>query len=248
MLDDPSAGQQHNRHPQHRRYDSTQPHWQQIEAALLHSNTVDSIPDRVIPGIGPPALFPQLPPLRLAASRLLGYNVNMSYSLSDADQVQMLRKLMLYWDGQWFLKTVEAAGLEAAIDLNAQVRASFGRIEMRVLLKTLAKAQADDLADAMRLLETYSAAFLGRGLRAEFAALDVDRAEVIVRQCVVYEGAKLAALPRADQACVACETVWNAWLETLLPGTHVEVEYPLRQGKGDPYCRFIIGVGQRGSY
>ena len=169
--------------------------------------------------------------------------MNMSYSLSDADQVQMLRKLMLYWDGQWFLKTVEASGLEAAIDLNALVRASFGRIEMRVLLKTLGKAQADDLADAMRLLETYSASFLGRGLRAEFVALDLHRAEILVRQCVVYEGAKRAALPRADQACVACETVWNAWLETLLPGSRVEVEYPLRQGKGDPYCQFVIEAG-----
>jgi predicted ArsR family transcriptional regulator len=171
----------------------------------------------------------------------------MSYFLSDADQVQMLRKLMLYWDGQWFLKTVEASGLEAAIGLNAQVRASFGRIEMRTLLKTLGKAQADDLADAMRLLETYCAAFLGKGLRAEFAALDREEAEIIVRQCIAFEGAKRAGLARVDQACVACETVWGAWLETLLPGTQLKVEYPLRQGKGDPYCQFFVEAGQWGS-
>jgi len=202
---------------------------------------------RGFPALPPQTCFPRLRPPRLAACRLLGYNRPMSYSLSDADQIQMLRKLMLYWDGQWFLKTVEASGLEAAVGRNAQVRASFGRIEMRTLLKTLGKAQADDLADAMRLLETYCAAFLGRGLRAEFAALDSGRAEIIVRQCVAYEGAKRAALPRADQACVACETVWNAWLETLLPSTHVQVKYPLRQGKGDPYCQFFIGVDQQGS-
>ncbi len=166
------------------------------------------------------------------------------YPLSDADQVQMLRKLMLYWDGQWFLKAVEAFGLEAAIGLNARVRTSFGRIEMRTLLKVVGKSRADNLPDAMRLLRTYTAAFMGEALRAEFATVEADRAEVIVRRCAAYEGAKRAALPRTDQACVACETVWNAWLETLLPGVPVEVHYPLRQGKGDPYCRFLIRAGQ----
>ncbi len=164
------------------------------------------------------------------------------YPLSDAEQARMLRKLMLYWDGQWFLKTVEAFGLDAAIGLNARVRASFGRIEMRMLLKALGKQRADDLSDALRLLDTYADAFMGGSLRAEFAQVDSRGAEVMVRRCAAYEGAKLAALPRQDQACVACETLWNAWLETLLPGTNVKVQYPLRQGKGDPICRFVIEI------
>ncbi len=166
------------------------------------------------------------------------------HPLSATDQVQMLRKLLLYWDGQWFLKVAEAFGLEAAIGLNARVRASFGRIEMRTLLKTVGKSRADDLPDAMRLLQTYAAAFMGEALRAEFTLLDANQAEVIVRRCAAYEGAKRAALPRADQACVACETLWNAWLEILLPDSKVEVQYPLRQGKGDPYCHFAIRVGE----
>ena len=163
-----------------------------------------------------------------------------SYVLSDAEQVQMLRRLILYWDGQWFLKTAEAFGLDAAIELNAQVRTSFGRIEMRTLLKAVRKSRADDLPDAMGLLEIYTNAFMGRALRAEFAMLDAGRAEVIVRRCAAYEGAKLAALPRQDQACVTCETLWNAWLEMLLPDVRVAVEYPMRQGKGDPHCHFVL--------
>jgi hypothetical protein len=163
-----------------------------------------------------------------------------SYTLSDAEQVQMLRRLILYWDGQWFLKTVEVCGLDAAIELNAQVRTSFGRIEMRTLLKAVRKPRADDLPDAIRLLETYADAFMGTALRAEFAVLDAGRAEVTVRRCAAYEGAKLAALPRQDQACVACETLWNAWLEMLLPEATVAVQYPMRQGKGDPHCHFVL--------
>jgi hypothetical protein len=171
---------------------------------------------------------------------------SVSYSLSDADQVRMLRKLMLYWDGQWFLKAAEAFGLEAAVELNARVRASFGRIEMRTLLKTVGKRQADDLADAIRLLDTYGQTFMGKTLRAEFITVDPHQAEVIVRRCAAYEGAKLAKLPRVDQACIACEVLWNAWLETLLPGVEVRVDYPMRQGTGDPNCRFIIQVNAEG--
>jgi len=168
------------------------------------------------------------------------------YVLSDAQQAQMLRKLMLFWDGQWFLKTVEAFGLEPAIDLNARVRASFGRIEMRTLLKVLRKRQADDLADALRLLMTYTQAFMGDGLSATVTLTGADCAEIAIRHCTAYEGAKRANLPRADQACVACETVWNAWLETLLPDAGVDVQYSLRQGKGDPRCLFLIQIHNQG--
>jgi hypothetical protein len=165
------------------------------------------------------------------------------YTISESEQAQMLRKLILYWDGQWFLKSVEAFGLEAAIALNAQVRASFGRIEMRTLLKTLGKPQADDLADAMHLLDAYAGVFMGGTLRARFAALGPGHAEVTVRRCAAYEGAKRAGLPRQDQACVACETVWDAWLEVLLPDTVVDVQYPQRMGKGDRTCQFVIRIG-----
>jgi hypothetical protein len=66
---------------------------------------------------------------------------------------------------------------------------------------------------------------------------------VLVRRCAAYEGAKRAALPRVDQACIACETLWNAWLEILLPGAQVQVQYPMRLGKGDPRCQFLVEVG-----
>lgn len=163
-----------------------------------------------------------------------------SYQLSAEEQVHMLRRLMLYWDGQWFLKAVDAFGLDAAVSLNARVRASFGRIEMRLLLKALGKEQADDLPDAMRMLDLYTQAFMGRSIQAEFVTVGEALSQVIVRRCPAYEGAKLAALPRQDQSCVACEGLWSAWLETLLPGAHLTVHYPLRQGKGDQVCSFLI--------
>lgn len=162
------------------------------------------------------------------------------YRLPPEVQAAMLRKLALYWDGQWFLKTVEEFGLEAGIRMNARVRAAFGRIEMRTMLKALGKRQADDLVDAMRIIAAYGEVLMGSALQAEHTVLTPDRAEVVIRRCAAYEGARRAALPRVDQACVACETLWGAWLETLLPDVPVQVAYPMRQGKGDPHCHFIV--------
>ena len=162
------------------------------------------------------------------------------YPLSDDVKVNILRKLALFWDGQWFLKTVDEFGLEAAIRLNARVRTAFGRIEMRVLLRALGKRQADDLADAIRLLETYGEVLMGGALRADFQVITPTQAKVLIYRCAAYAGAKMAGLDRVDQACVGCETLWDAWLEVLLPNTPVTVRYPMRQGKGDPHCHFII--------
>ncbi len=164
------------------------------------------------------------------------------YPLSDEVKVNILRKLLFSWDGQWFLKTVDEFGLEAAIRLNARVRASFGRIEMRTLLRALGKRCADDLADAIRLIATYGEVLMGGNLRADFQLTSPTQAEIFIYRCAAYEGARMARLSRVDQACVACETLWDAWFEVLLPDIPVTVRYPLRQGKGDPHCRFIISL------
>ncbi len=162
------------------------------------------------------------------------------YPLSDEVKVDILRKLALFWDGQWFLKTVDEFGLEAAVRLNAKVRTAFGHIEMRTLLRALGKRQADDLADAIRLVDTYGEVLMGGILRADFRTVTSAQAEALIYRCAAYAGARMARLERVDQACVACETLWDAWFEVLLPDTPVTVRYPLRKGKGDPHCHFII--------
>ncbi len=161
------------------------------------------------------------------------------YRIPDAKKVKMLRKLALYWDGQWFLNSVQKFGLKEAIELNALVRTAFGRIEMRTMLQALGSKRADDLADALRMIATHADLLLGSGIKTDYQLGD-GIARVLVRRCSVFEAAKRAKLPRHDQACVTCETLWDAWLETLLPGANFTVQYPQRQGKGDPICEFII--------
>lgn len=161
------------------------------------------------------------------------------YHIPEANKVRMLRKLALYWDGQWFLQSVQKFGLEEAIELNALVRTAFGRIEMRTMLKAVGKKQADDLPDALRMIATHADLLLGPGIKADYQMGD-GTARILVRRCAVFEGAKRANLPRQDQACVTCETLWDAWIQMLLPEDNVTVQYPMRQGKGDPVCEFIV--------
>lgn len=161
------------------------------------------------------------------------------YPLPDAYKVKMLRKLALFWDGQWFLNSVEMFGLEEAIALNAAVRTAFGRIEMRTMLKAAHKKEADDLTDAVSMIATHTDLLLGPGVRANYEVED-RRARVVVRRCAAFEGAKRANLARQDQACVTCETLWDAWFKVLLPATKISVEYPQRQGMGDAICEFLI--------
>ena len=165
-----------------------------------------------------------------------------TYPIPDAEKAKMLRKLAIFWDGQWFLHSVERFGLEAAIDLNAEVRGAFGRIEMRTVLKALGKKHADDLADAIRIIATHVDLLLGAGVRVAYEVSD-EEARIVVRRCAVFEGAKRANLPRRDQACIACSNAWDAWLQALLPQSMIAIQCQQRQGIGDPICEFLVAEG-----
>ena len=164
------------------------------------------------------------------------------YDIAQAEQIEMLQKLLLYWDGQWFLKTVEESGLEAGIRTNARVRASFGRIEMRAILKAARKKRADDLADALVLLNSYLDVFMGDRLKAELNLTSDTEASITVAHCPAYEGARRARLERSDHSCIACAGLWPAWLNALLPEDDIEVDISEQQGRGDSRCLFNIRI------
>jgi hypothetical protein len=179
------------------------------------------------------------------------------YVISAEDKARMLALLAMAWDGQWFLKTYDEYGWEAAARLNARVRAAFGRIEMRRMLRALNKRTADDLADAARIIQIYFQQVLAAGFDADLAVRcgsHVGRTfrsashvmEVTVTRCAALSGARRAGLERHDQACVACRGLWHAYLEVLLPDTPVDVEIVEQMGCGASRCQFVIRVGAAG--
>ncbi|MGC8762181.1 MAG: DUF6125 family protein [Acidobacteriota bacterium] len=155
----------------------------------------------------------------------------------------MLGRLMLAWDGQWFLKTAEACGLQKAVELNARVRRSFARIEVREYLAALGRGPASDLEEAARLLTAYSRLFLGDGMDGEWK-VEGGTAEIAVTLCRPQDGARRAGL-KLDTPCIACEGLWGAWLEAILPGTAWETRIEAARGRGADTCRIVVRQKER---
>jgi hypothetical protein len=164
------------------------------------------------------------------------------YPLQTADLMQILPRLMLAWDGQWFLKVCDEFGWETAAGLNARVRAAFARISMRAMLEVLGKRSADDLQDAVRIVRAYIEQVFAAGFAGDFRVAS-DRLDAYVTECAAWQGAKLAALERTDQACIACEKVWVAWFKTLLPQPDISFDIHSRMGYGAPRCHFVLKSG-----
>ncbi len=161
------------------------------------------------------------------------------YELGSSKAAVLMARLMLAWDGQWFLKTAESCGLQKAVEINAKVRKSFGRIEMREYLKALGVDRAASLEEAAHLLDGYGRLFLGDGLKGEWKINGEQGAVIDVTKCLPQEGAAKAGLQN-DTPCVACERLWSSWLEALLPGSCWEAKIEKSMGRGADFCRIAI--------
>ncbi|MEJ2420955.1 MAG: DUF6125 family protein [Acidobacteriota bacterium] len=152
--------------------------------------------------------------------------------------VELLGKMLLAWDGQWFLKVAESCGLETAVELNARVRESEARIEMRELMKALGLKEAAGLEEAMEVIQFYGrdvfSGVVQADYRAEGGALTVD-----VCRCRPQEGASKAGL-KPDTPCIACARLWNAWLGTLIPHSQWETDIRESLGRGASHCLIQI--------
>jgi hypothetical protein len=170
------------------------------------------------------------------------------YAISPEKRARMCALLAMAWDGQWFLKVYDEYGWDAAARLNARVRAAFGRIEMRRMLRALGKQTAVDLEDAVQVILAYFQDVLAAGFDAEFA-VESDQVEITVTRCAAHLGSKQAHIKmegqeRHDQACIACRGLWHAYFEVLLPDCPVEVELKEQMGHGAPRCHVAIRAGR----
>jgi len=161
------------------------------------------------------------------------------YAISAETRANMMALLAMAWDGQWFLKVYEEFGWDTAAQLNARVRAAFGRIEMRRMLRALGKQTAENVEDAAQIILAYFRGVLAAGFDAEFAA-EGERIEIAITRCAALLGSQRAGLERHDQSCIACQGLLSAYFEVLLPGTSVEVELKEQMGYGAPKCHIAI--------
>ena len=165
-----------------------------------------------------------------------------SYSIPLEARAPLMAQLALALDGQWFLKVYDKFGWDVASEINARVRSSWSKIEMREALRVLGKREADNLADALAVWQAYffevfifaSDAYVGEQI------IEGDTIHATATKCVALEGAKRAKLEHAHHACIACANAWEAWFKTLLPNHEVTEEIVERMGYGASQCRYRI--------
>ena len=93
--------------------------------------------------------------------------------------------------------------------------------------------------------QIYFQEVLTAGFDAEFT-VEGDRTEITVTRCVALSGSERVELERHDQACIACQALWPACFEVLLPDALAEVEMKEQMGHDAPRCHFVICA--RGPY
>ena len=164
-----------------------------------------------------------------------------SYSIPLEVRAPLMAQLALAWDGQWFLKVYDKFGWDVASEINARVRTSWSKMEMRAALRALGKREADDLADALDVWQAYFEIFnfAGDAFVTE-QIIEGDTIHVSVTKCAGLEGARRAKLEHAHHGCIACANAWETWFKTLLPNHEVTEEIVERMGYDDSQCRFRI--------
>ncbi|GAB6273945.1 MAG: hypothetical protein STSR0004_08080 [Peptococcaceae bacterium] len=162
-----------------------------------------------------------------------------SYSLLEATKSELLSKLMLAWDGQWFLKVVEEYGLENGLRLNTKVRLAFARIEMRLLLDVLNKKEAYNFEEAIGIINFYCREVLNIDSRHEIEIVN-HSANIKVTFCPILENCRRANLPRCDQACLGCPQIWQEWLKVLLPKEECHAQAVKQMANNDDFCLLYI--------
>jgi len=165
-----------------------------------------------------------------------------SYSIPLEARTQIAIQLAVAWDGQWFLKVCDKFGWGIASEINALVRPSFARMEMRATLHALGKRKADDLADALAVWQAYTYQMFGfdSGAFESEQVIEGDTIHVTFTKCAALEGAKRAKLERTEQACIGCVTAWGAWFGALLPDYEVSDEIIAQMGYGAPQCQIRV--------
>lgn len=161
------------------------------------------------------------------------------YLLDDSRKNELLRGLMLAWDGQWFIKIAERFGMEDALLMNEAVGNAVKKLIARMSLRAWNREKADDFMDAGRMMQSILDWTQGGYMHTSFD-ISTESIRIAVSFCQAYEGARKANLKRMDQACLNCQSMWPIWIETLLPGQKVAIDYASRISQGDATCLIHI--------
>ena len=159
----------------------------------------------------------------------------MTPALTDAERARLLLECWWSHDGQWFLKTRAAHGLEDAMALNEDAIESIGRIEMRRLHAALGSPPVIDAA-ALLPLVIEAHAFVGIPAEGE---MDDDGSFLLrIEECRVWGMTEAAGLEAAAPGCRGSLRRRLGWATVFFPAERVQWTREYGRPDGDPRCAY----------
>ena len=138
--------------------------------------------------------------------------------LSAKQKEEILRDIWIAHDGRWFLKTAEKLGFDIATQLNLAVTKSFGKTEIKRLLKEIGKPEIAKIDDLRDFLLIASDLYCPLEHKYEYSIINKNNLSVKILQCYVHKNVSHAGTTEIHQC--AGKQRFISWLEALaLKGT-----------------------------
>lgn len=133
--------------------------------------------------------------------------------LSSSQKEKILRDIWIAHDGRWFLKSAEKLGFDVATQLNLTVTRSFGKTEIKQLLKEIGKIEIKSIEDLKGFLVLASDLYCPIDHKYEYSIIHQNSLSVKILQCYVYKNVSLAGTTDIHQC--AGKQRFISWLEAL---------------------------------
>lgn len=158
--------------------------------------------------------------------------------LTAKQKEKVLRDIWIAHDGRWFLKTAERLGFDIATQLNLAVTKSFGKTEIKSLLKEIGKPEIINIDELKGFFLVASDLYCPFEHKFEYSIIDKNNLSVKILQCYVHKNVSLAGTTEIHQC--AGKQRFISWLEALeLIGT---VSNSCNTNSCNGKCEFVFTI------
>lgn len=163
---------------------------------------------------------------------------DLSIVVSDRQKAEILRDIWIAHDGRWFIKTAAGKGFDVATELNLAVQESFGKTEMKRLLKEFGGSRIENIQDLHWFLVTASEVYCPAEHKYVYRVIDEDKISLKILQCYVHINVSLAG--NTGVHTCAARTRFEAWLKGL--GLNGEIINTAETGTCGGSCDFVFKI------
>lgn len=162
-------------------------------------------------------------------------------SLTEQEQLELLRRCWYSHDARWFMAVAQEFGLQAANTLNKRACRALGEVEMRRLVAALGIAGPTTVQELTQVIEVAFRIFVPPPLtELEIRVVDDHSYEVWMKRCYIHENVTKAGIaPLYD--CAAGDRIqgWHDALGMPLAEEPPALRCPKIEGRE---CRPVLTV------